>query len=410
MSDKEIVVIIRPSFKKVCENEACRAAALNHMLYWIARKHKEEQDYWYCKGEDMYHGLAESWGISIVRREVNKLIDSNFIGEMRNPTWGVDRTKHFYFHEEQAQTLFKAFDKSNICPLCIGVSEEIATLFKVHLINLTNASDRSITCICQNHQMQVIDLSLAFDRSNTTITKITTKITYKDISYFEKQLEQKEDRSVSANATTDAHAPETDTSLEQTPDAVRAFPPMDEEQALSVSPRAPVASTAPPGSGSRGAGKRTQEKKPVTQAEQSGPPAVPPNDAPWPSPETAVQIVEAKLGKPYRDSAREKQINAAKRMFKEDRSLTRAQFEDAYNERNDEWWHEHKGLLHLTHMVEKDRVHDMLDRIEARTRYKPNNGHSTGKKPPSNDTEDFYSLPALLARQNAQNAQAANPT
>lgn len=94
-------------------------------------------------------------------------------------------------------------------------------------------------------------------------------------------------------------------------------------------------------------------------------PVMPPESARW-CPEIAVQIVEAKLGKYYREAARKKEIAAAQRMIKEDPTLTCEQFIAAYDERDDEWWHDHKGLLHLHHMVEKDRVHEMLDRIEAR--------------------------------------------
>lgn len=94
-------------------------------------------------------------------------------------------------------------------------------------------------------------------------------------------------------------------------------------------------------------------------------PLMPPPETKWCA-EIAVQIVEAKLGKYYRQASRVKQVNFAKRMFKDDPDLTREQFISAYDERNDDWWRNHKGLLHMQHMVEKDRVHEMLDKIEAR--------------------------------------------
>lgn len=126
--------------------------------------------------------------------------------------------------------------------------------------------------------------------------------------------------------------------------------------------------------------------------------AMPPADAPWPCPETAVRIVEAKLGKAYRANARDKQLVFAKRMFREDPDLTRAQFETAYDERDDDWWHKHKGLLHVQHMVEKDRVHEMLDRIEGRARATPAKKPDAGKggfvlavnDPTYNIDDDFY--------------------
>lgn len=126
---------------------------------------------------------------------------------------------------------------------------------------------------------------------------------------------------------------------------------------------------------------------------------MPEPDAKWCA-ETAVQIVEFKLQKRYRDAARTKQLNAAKRMLKEDPALTREQFEAAYDERNDDWWHQHKGLLHLNHLVEKDRVHEMLDRIEARKATKPRSvGKGTTSRPPTRE-EDPYSIAALLEEQN----------
>ncbi len=92
---------------------------------------------------------------------------------------------------------------------------------------------------------------------------------------------------------------------------------------------------------------------------------MPPDDVKWDA-EAAVQIVEAKLGKRYREAARIKEINAAKKMLRDDPELSREDFTRAYDERNDAWWHEHVGLLHLHYMVEKDRVHSTLELLEAR--------------------------------------------
>src|SRR5437763_14290378 len=72
----EMVVIIRPSFKKLCEQDACRAALLNHLLYWIARRAKgQEEDairsgevYWYGSNADICAGLDSSWSLWKVRK------------------------------------------------------------------------------------------------------------------------------------------------------------------------------------------------------------------------------------------------------------------------------------------------------------------------------------------------------
>lgn len=117
-------------------------------------------------------------------------------------------------------------------------------------------------------------------------------------------------------------------------------------------------------------------------------PLMPPLETKWCA-EIALQIVEAKIGKYYRQSAREKQLNFAQRMFKDDPELTREQFEMAYDERNDQWWHDHKGLLHMQHMVEKDRVHDMLDKIEGR-KIKPAPSPQTSKPKEETEVERIY--------------------
>lgn len=127
-------------------------------------------------------------------------------------------------------------------------------------------------------------------------------------------------------------------------------------------------------------GKEVPDPKPIK-------PLTPALDVKW-CPETAVQVVEAKIGKYYRESARTKQVNAAKRMLKEDPDLTREQFVMAYDERNDDWWREHKGVLHLNHMVEKDRVHEMLDRIEGRANKGPTKT-SEQKKPATFSVPNF---------------------
>jgi hypothetical protein len=121
-------------------------------------------------------------------------------------------------------------------------------------------------------------------------------------------------------------------------------------------------------------------------------PVMPEDNAPWPSPEVAVQIVEARIGKRYRETARSKDLNFARRMFKEDSALTREQFTSAYDKRNDDWWHEHQGLLHLHHMVEKDRVHEMIDKILVEEQKK------SRQQKKSDTAPQFYAAAAVKAR------------
>src|SRR5487761_1724025 len=114
----EPIIIIRPCLKKISQGDSCRAALYNHLLYWIARKQQQGCEYWYATGEELYQQLDASWGITLIRRETRALIDAGLIGEMSNPHWKADRTKHFYFHEEQARALLERCIACSLCPLC----------------------------------------------------------------------------------------------------------------------------------------------------------------------------------------------------------------------------------------------------------------------------------------------------
>lgn len=170
----EILVIIRPSFMKFCQ-DGCRAALFNHILYWIAKKTKDQprakvlagEITYYATSEELVEQMAGAWGVCKVRKEVNALIDMGIIGRGHNPEWGVDRTKHFFFGKEQCAKLIELCQKHQICLSHIGLSPEIG-----QMINLSNASDKSIKCLCSK---QMINLSLASDKSIGTITKDSTK-------------------------------------------------------------------------------------------------------------------------------------------------------------------------------------------------------------------------------------------
>src|SRR5436305_327453 len=78
----EMVVIIRPSFMKLCEQDACRAAVFNHILYWIARKCVGQPQEmvrsgaitYYATTDELTESLASAWGSEKVRKEANALI------------------------------------------------------------------------------------------------------------------------------------------------------------------------------------------------------------------------------------------------------------------------------------------------------------------------------------------------
>jgi hypothetical protein len=172
---REMVVIIRPSFMKFCL-DGCRAAVFNHILYWIARKAKDQpkekvqngEITWYATTEEITEDLARAWGVCKVRNEVNALVEMGILGRSRNQKWGADRTKHFSFGKDQCAKLLDLCRQHGVCLLHIGLPDDVT-----HLINLSNANDESIKCACPDtgandrsiecirsiHQMETIDLS-----------------------------------------------------------------------------------------------------------------------------------------------------------------------------------------------------------------------------------------------------------
>jgi hypothetical protein len=180
---KELVTIIRPSFMKFCQ-DGCRAATFNHILYWIARKSFDEkvprekagtdEITWYATTEEITEGMSHAWGECKVRKEVNNIIGMGIIGRGSNPAWGADRTKHFYFGPEQCAKLLSLFQEYTICLYCLGLPSEV-----VQIIHLSNAKDKIMICKCLKHQMEMMNVSDASDRSIRAITKDSTKVTSK---------------------------------------------------------------------------------------------------------------------------------------------------------------------------------------------------------------------------------------
>ena len=231
MSVQEIskyITIIRPEFMAFCK-DACRAAALNHLLFRIAYKCKGQpkekiqagEVLWYAKTELLVSEMSDAWGVCKVRKEINGLIDMGLFGKENNPTWGADRTKHFCFGSKQCQVFINLCEQHNICIVHLGLPAEV-----VHLIYSSNANDKSIKCSCSEgenveandkfigcksykHQMETIDISDANDKSIEAITKITTKITTKDNNQEESTYTddlRNTNSSASANASL-SHAP-----------------------------------------------------------------------------------------------------------------------------------------------------------------------------------------------------------
>jgi hypothetical protein len=190
----EVVIIIRPSFKKICGDDACRAAVFNHFLYWIAKKVKSGAEYWYGSFEEIWESLDRSWGLSKTIQEIKALVADGFIGQRRNPKNGWDQTRHYYFGVEQAETLRVSCEKHGVCLAHIGLCADVT-----HLLNLTNAFSENNKCICSNQQIDLLDLPDRFVESNDAIPKVTTKVTTKD--------NDKQESTIVANATAPTSSP-----------------------------------------------------------------------------------------------------------------------------------------------------------------------------------------------------------
>ena|SRR5258708_4385576 len=168
----EFITIIRPSFMRFCK-DACRAAAFNHILFRIAGKCKDQpkekiqagEITWYGSNEQITSEMSHAWGVCKIRTEINALIKIGLFGRSSNPTWGVDRTKHFFFGTEQCDKFLQLCQEHNICVVHLDLCDEVK-----HLIYSSNANDKSIKCICVNHQMQAMNISDANDKSIEAIT------------------------------------------------------------------------------------------------------------------------------------------------------------------------------------------------------------------------------------------------
>jgi hypothetical protein len=174
----ELVIIIRPSFKKFCDQDACRAALFNHLLYWISRKGKGQsvenikqgKVSWFGTAEDICEGLDHSWSINKIRKEVKELVDANLIGQRRNPANSWDQTRHYFIGEEQGKVIKTMCDKHGIFLLHLGLQADV-----IHLLNLVNAITKCGESNCQICQMDLPNTANRNTKSGNAIPKVTTK-------------------------------------------------------------------------------------------------------------------------------------------------------------------------------------------------------------------------------------------
>lgn len=180
----EIVVIIRPSFKKICGDDPCRAAIFNHLLYWVAQKGKGQPESkvrsgavcWYGSYVDICStGLADSWSMWKVRKEIPLLIGSGIMGQRHNPTKGWDRKFQYYFGESQGKALKDLCKKHGVNLLEMGLPPDV-----VHLLKTANACAENSKCIDRKQQIHLLKTANPSAENSAAIPKITTKNTNKD--------------------------------------------------------------------------------------------------------------------------------------------------------------------------------------------------------------------------------------
>jgi hypothetical protein len=174
----ELTVFIRPSFAKV-SGDPCKAALFDHILYQIAKKAKgqpreaiQEGKFTYYKtNEELTELMLNTWGLCKVRKAVNDLIELGLLGRSKSP-WGADRTKHFYFGQDQCRKLLDLCQEHTICLHKIGVDAKV-----IQLMISSNGNDDFIKCSCG----QMIKSSNGNDESIEAITtRTTTRTTNKD--------------------------------------------------------------------------------------------------------------------------------------------------------------------------------------------------------------------------------------
>lgn len=174
----ELIIIIRPSFKRFCGQDACRAALFNQLLFWVAWKAKDQSVeriksgdvYWYGSAEDICNGLDNSWSINKVRKEIKGLVDAGLIGQRHNPYKGWDQTRHYFFGDEQGKVLREMCEKYDVCLRHLGLIPDV-----LHLLNLVNAFNKNGKCNCQISEMDLPDMADASTKNGNAIPKVTTK-------------------------------------------------------------------------------------------------------------------------------------------------------------------------------------------------------------------------------------------
>jgi len=184
----EMVVIIRPSFKKFCDADACRAALFNQLLYRIAGKAKGQDQDKVKRGEIYWYGSAEricdkeldnSWSINKVIKETKAIIAAGIVGQRHNPVKKWDRTMHYFIGDEQGKIIREQCEKHHIYPAHLGLPPAVLDL--LHLVNAFTKCGDSNCQICEMHLPNAVDrFTKCGDAIPKESYKETTKETYQE--------------------------------------------------------------------------------------------------------------------------------------------------------------------------------------------------------------------------------------
>jgi hypothetical protein len=361
---RELVIMIRPSFLKLCGQDTCRAALFNQMLYWIARKAKGQKAdkiksgevYWYGSYEDICHiGLANSWSMWKVRKEIKALVDAGLIGQRHNPTKGFDREYHYFFGDEQGKVLKALCEKHGINLLELGLRADV-----LHLLETTDVCAENSRSFDRKQQMPVLKTADSSAENSRAIPKDSPKDSPKETT--------KKESSASSQDVADATTP-SQSSLSVT----TASENTDQRQQLAAlpTPQASQPAGKPPSSS--------------IEVQPQGKPEMPPDDMPW-GPEKMVRVTEhlrlcrnergawfstQPTGKTQK-SQWDRQLAAAKKIFAEIPTLTQDEYVAAYRERNDGWWNDNKGSLTVEKMAADTprkvmRTVELLEEVQSRS-------------------------------------------
>ena len=144
---------------------------------------------------------------------------------------------------------------------------------------------------------------------------------------------------------------------------------------------------------------KASSKKKV--AEPKGPPVMPAVDAPWPSREIAVQIVEAKKGRIYSTTTRKQELEEAGKILEmtvDNAPITREQFESAWDDlASSSWWEEHGKPCMIKYLRRDDTIIGIIKKLAKKGQ----------KRATSPQEQSQQSKPKSLVERNAEKMQFA---